>query len=220
MHCSEPDPRTAAGALRLRHRGPPCRARGESGLALLNRSRQGFPRLRRRRIRDEAGAMTVVNAYPKRRGMSILSLNDEPTSHGDFAAGRALMPDVLWTPSRAAIQQTRMTAFTDWLSQRTGLTFPDYDALHRWSIEHLEDFWGAYLEFTGLITSAQPANVLSAHVMPGAHWFAGMQLNFAENILGRDFAGPAIVACVEPPAGGSEGDGLFGSAYSFRQLRG
>ena len=129
------------------------------------------------------------------------------------------MTEVLWTPSEAAIRQTRMTAFTDWLSQRTGVTFSDYDTLHRWSIEHLEDFWEAYLEFTGMITQAPHAQVLSARVMPGAHWFAGMQVNFAENILGRDFAGPALVACVEPSAGGSEGDTLSGCAYSYAQLR-
>jgi acetoacetyl-CoA synthetase len=129
------------------------------------------------------------------------------------------MPDVLWIPSQAAIQQTRMTAFTHWLSQGMGLTFPNYDALHRWSIEHLEDFWGAYLEFTGMITHVPHAKVLSTHAMPGAHWFAGMQLNFAENILRRDFAGPALVACVEPAAGGSESDGLSGCAYSLAQLR-
>ena len=129
------------------------------------------------------------------------------------------MTEVLWTPSEAAIRQTRMTAFMDWLNQRRGLTFPDYDTLHRWSIEHLEDFWEAYLEFTGMITHAPATQVLSARVMPGAHWFPGMQLNFAENILGRDFAGPALVACVEPSAGGSEGDALSGYAYSYAQLR-
>jgi acetoacetyl-CoA synthetase len=129
------------------------------------------------------------------------------------------MPDVLWRPSDAAIRQTRMTAFTDWLSQRTGRTFPDYQALHQWSIEHLEDFWEAYREFTGIITHAPSQQVLSARVMPGAHWFAGMQLNFAENILGRDYSGPAIVSCTEPSAGASESAGLSGEAYSFAQLR-
>ena len=91
------------------------------------------------------------------------------------------MPDALWRPSDAAIQQTRMTAFTDWLSQRTGRMFPDYQTLHQWSIEHLEGFWEAYLKFTGIITHAPYHQVLSARVMPGAHWFAGMHLNFAEN---------------------------------------
>jgi acetoacetyl-CoA synthetase len=129
------------------------------------------------------------------------------------------MSDVLWTPAATAIQHTRMTAFTDWLWQRTGQAFRDYATLHRWSIEHLEDFWEAYAEFTGLITRAPHLQVLNARVMPGAHWFTGMQLNFAENILARGFTGPAIVACVEPSTGGPNGDGLLGCAYSFGQVR-
>jgi acetoacetyl-CoA synthetase len=129
------------------------------------------------------------------------------------------MAEILWKPSDAAIGQTRLTAFTNWLSQRTGRTFADYAALHQWSIEHLEDFWEAYLGFTGLIVQTPHTQVLSARVMPGAHWFPGMQLNFAENILGRDFSGPAIISCVEPAADAAEGDELSGRAYSFVQLR-
>src|SRR5919202_7122053 len=108
------------------------------------------------------------------------------------------MADILWKPSEAAKRQTRMVAFTDWLSQRTGRTFSDYQALHRWSVEHLAEFWEAYLEFTGIITHAPHRQVLSAPVMPGAHWFSGMQLNFAENLLAREFSGPALVSCIEP----------------------
>ncbi len=129
------------------------------------------------------------------------------------------MAEVLWKPSEAAIRRTRMTAFTGWLSQRTGRTFADYQTLHQWSIEHLEAFWDAFREFTGIIAHTPHHQVLDRRIMPGAHWFAGMQLNFAENILGRDFSGPAIVACVEPASGDPEGDGLYGSAYTFAQLR-
>jgi acetoacetyl-CoA synthetase len=128
------------------------------------------------------------------------------------------MSEVLWTPSDAVIRQTRMTAFTDWLKQRTGQTFADYAALHRWSIEHLADFWEAYLDFTNIITHAPHQQVLNAPVMPGAHWFSGMQLNFAENILGREFSGLAIISCTEPLAEAAEGNGLYGQAYSFAQL--
>jgi acetoacetyl-CoA synthetase len=71
------------------------------------------------------------------------------------------MTEVLWTPSEAAIGQTRMTAFTDWLSQRTGLTFSDYDTLQRWSTEHWK-LWEAYLDCAGIITHA-PATRQCAH---------------------------------------------------------
>jgi hypothetical protein len=78
------------------------------------------------------------------------------------------MAEVLWTPSEAAVRQTRMTAFTDWLSRRTGRAFPGYQALHQWSIGHVEGFWEAYLEFTGVIAHAPHQQVLSARAMPGA----------------------------------------------------
>jgi acetoacetyl-CoA synthetase len=129
------------------------------------------------------------------------------------------MAEVLWRPSEEKIRCSRMTAFTDWLSQRTGRTFGDYPALHQWSVDHLEDFWEAFLEFTGLIVRAPHHQVLSGRVMPGARWFSGMQLNFAENILARDSSGPAIVSCVEPAPGASEADGLAGQIYSFEDLR-
>src|SRR5262249_45128254 len=136
-----------------------------------------------------------------------------------FHAGSVSMADVLWRPSEARIQHTRMTAFTDWLRQKTGQTFSDYQALHRWSIEHLEDFWAAYLEFTGIIAHVPYQQVLSARVMPGARWFSEMQLNFAENLLARDFSGPAIIACTEPTTAASEGDALCRRTYSFAALR-
>jgi acetoacetyl-CoA synthetase len=128
------------------------------------------------------------------------------------------MTEVLWTPSEAAIRQTRMTAFAEWLGQRTGVMWADYPSLHRWSIEHLEDFWQAYLEFTGLIMHAPATQVLSTRRMPGAHWFTGMRLNFTENVLQRDFTGPALVACVEPSTVDPEGDTWSGCAYSYTQL--
>jgi acetoacetyl-CoA synthetase len=112
-----------------------------------------------------------------------------------------------------------MTAFTDWLRQRTGRPFADYQALHQWSIEHLEAFWEAYLEFTGIIAHSSHHQVLDTRVMPGGHWFSGMSLNFAENLLARDFTGPAVVSCVEPTSGASDDDGLYGQAYSYEQLR-
>jgi len=129
------------------------------------------------------------------------------------------MADVLWQPSEAAIGQTRMTAFADWLSRRTGQTFHDYETLHRWSVTHLADFWVAFVEFTGIISHTPYQQVLSQDRMPGGHWFAGMELNFAENLLAREFSGPAIISCIEPPAGHSEDDGLSGQAYTFEELR-
>lgn len=103
------------------------------------------------------------------------------------------MAEILWQPSAAQVQSTNMTAFTHGLAARTGTSFPDYAALHRWSIAHLEEFWEAFLDYSKIVFSARHTQVLSSHDLPGARWFAGMKLNYAENLLQRRDAGPALV---------------------------
>jgi len=117
----------------------------------------------------------------------------------------------LWKPSLDFIKSTNMTAFTMWLTARTGTGFPNYDSLYQWSIDHLEDFWKSYVEFTDIKSSRDHTQVLDTHEMPGAKWFSGMQLNFAENIFARNFKGTAILYCVENNA--------FRSEISFDELR-
>lgn len=121
------------------------------------------------------------------------------------------MPHILWKPSVDFIKSTNMTAFTRWLTARTGTDMPNYDSLHQWSIDHLEDFWESFVEFTDIKLSQDPTQVLDTHKMPGATWFSGMQLNFAENIFARNFKGAAILFCVENDA--------FRSEISFEELK-
>jgi len=121
------------------------------------------------------------------------------------------VPHILWKPSVDFIKSTNMTAFTRWLTARTGTDMPNYDSLHQWSIDHLEDFWESFVEFTDIKLSQDPTQVLDTHKMPGARWFSGMQLNFAENIFARNFKGAAILFCVENDA--------FRSEISFEELK-
>ena len=121
------------------------------------------------------------------------------------------MSPILWKPSLDFIKSTNMTAFTRWLTARTGTGFPDYDSLHQWSIDHLEDFWKSYVEFTGIKLSRDHTQVLDTHEMPGAKWFSGMRLNFAENIFERRFKETAILFCVE--------NDVFRDEITFDELR-
>jgi acetoacetyl-CoA synthetase len=107
------------------------------------------------------------------------------------------MSEILWQPGEERIAASNLTHFTNWLSKRSGWKFPDYYAVHQWSIERLEDFWEAFLEFTGIIFSERHTRILDLPKMPGAKWFQGMRLNFAENILGRNYHGPAIISLIE-----------------------
>jgi acetoacetyl-CoA synthetase len=92
-------------------------------------------------------------------------------------------PRVLWQPEPADVARTRIAEFRRWLSETRGLDLPDYDSLWRWSTEDLEGFWGAFAQFAGVRFHAQPERVLGAAGMPGAEWFPGASLNYAEHAL-------------------------------------
>ncbi|NYJ06941.1 acetoacetate--CoA ligase [Petropleomorpha daqingensis] len=91
--------------------------------------------------------------------------------------------DLLWTPTPEQAERTRLTAFTRFAAQRTGREFPDYEALWRWSTTEVEEFWGAIWDFFDVRASVPPTAVLAERTMPGARWFPGARLNFAEHVL-------------------------------------
>jgi acetoacetyl-CoA synthetase len=89
----------------------------------------------------------------------------------------------LWEPSPEDRERAEMTRFMRWAGERHGLEFAGYDELWRWSVDHVEDFWASIWEFCGVRASKPYERVLSSHEMPGASWFAGAELNYAENML-------------------------------------
>ncbi len=102
---------------------------------------------------------------------------------------------VLWTPSPERIRKARLTAFTDWLRDQRGLQFPDYESLWRWSVTDLEGFWSALWQYFDIRASLPYEKVLVEPKMPGAVWFPGARLNFADQVFRhRTAARPAIVS--------------------------
>jgi acetoacetyl-CoA synthetase len=91
--------------------------------------------------------------------------------------------ELLWTPSPARVEKSRLTAFKRWLVKERGLEFSDYEALWRWSIEDLEGFWQAIWDFFEVQSSAPYQGVLTDRRMPGAQWFPGARLNYAQHAL-------------------------------------
>ncbi|GCE27428.1 acetoacetyl-CoA synthetase [Dictyobacter alpinus] len=89
----------------------------------------------------------------------------------------------LWTPSEAAIREANISQYTHWLTQEHGLHFEDREALWRWSIERLEDFWASLWSYFDIKASHPYSAVLTDHTMPGAHWFPDARLNYAEHIF-------------------------------------
>lgn len=90
---------------------------------------------------------------------------------------------LLWQPSPALIEHSRMREYMRWLADRGIVTTHTYDELWRWSITNLEAFWTSIVDFFEIRLRQQPESILASREMPGAHWFQGAQLNYAENVF-------------------------------------
>lgn len=93
--------------------------------------------------------------------------------------------DILWSPSVERYQASTMAAFERYLSKKHELTFSDYNDMWRWSISDLNSFWGAIADFFELRFFEQPQKILNKRAMPGAEWFVGAKVNYADQILSK-----------------------------------
>jgi acetoacetyl-CoA synthetase len=102
----------------------------------------------------------------------------------------------LWEPSKEFKENARISDYMTWLAAEKDLDFRDYNELWEWSVTDLEGFWASVWEYCGVEASEPYESVLAKREMPGAEWFPGARLNYAENILknaeGR-FDEPAIM---------------------------
>ena len=94
------------------------------------------------------------------------------------------MAKLLWEPSEDRIQKTNMYRFMNFVNKTRNQNFREYAPLYEWSIQNIPDFWAAFWEFADIIHSkAHDQIVDDLSKMPGAQWFSGARLNFAENLL-------------------------------------
>lgn len=92
----------------------------------------------------------------------------------------------LWIPSPQRAAASNMAAFMKFVNVRHGTDLADYAALHRFSVDRLEDFWVAVWDFCGVIAHSRGETVIvDKSKMPGARFFPDAKLNFAENLLRR-----------------------------------
>jgi acetoacetyl-CoA synthetase len=101
--------------------------------------------------------------------------------------------ELLWTPGPERIRQANVTALAGWLARERGRQFADYRVLWRWSVEDLEGFWQALWDFFAIESSAAHTRVLGRRQMPGADWFPGARLNYAQHLLRREGAGGDVL---------------------------
>jgi acetoacetyl-CoA synthetase len=100
----------------------------------------------------------------------------------------------LWKPTADDCERAEMTRYMRWAGERRGAPFADYAQLWRWSVDQTEDFWASIWEFGGVRASRPYERVLDSQRMPGARWFEGAELNYAENML----LGPTTLAARDP----------------------
>ena len=103
-------------------------------------------------------------------------------------------PAILWTPPADRVRASRMHGFMRWAEARSGRSFGSYEDLWRWSVEDLSGFWELLWEELDPIADRAAGPVVDdPSRLPGARWFEGTRLNFAENLLRHRGPQPAIV---------------------------
>ncbi len=101
---------------------------------------------------------------------------------------------LLWEPTPETIADANVTRFMGWLREKRGHYFATYEELWRWSVSDLEGFWGAVWDYFGVRSKSPYEKVLATRKMPGAVWFPGAELNYAEHALSRRDDHVAIVS--------------------------
>ena len=89
---------------------------------------------------------------------------------------------LLWQPNEDRLAKAKITAYMAWLAQR-GQHFSNYEELWQWSVDDLSAFWQSIWEYFDVKSSQAYQQVLASEAMPGASWFEGAKLNFAEQIF-------------------------------------
>ena len=93
--------------------------------------------------------------------------------------------DIALEPSEELRSNSNIAKFMEWLGQTRDLKFETYDELLQWSVDDLEGFWGAIWDYFQIISHSPYSRVLTEARMPGAEWFPGAALNYAEHVLRR-----------------------------------
>ena len=108
------------------------------------------------------------------------------------------MTEPLWTPSSTRRAKANVTAFTRALELEWKTDLPDFEALHKFSVDEMEKFWLTFWDFADIKAETRGERVLAdADKMPGAQFFPDARLNFAENLLTRRGDNEAIVFWAE-----------------------
>ncbi|HJV65491.1 MAG TPA: acetoacetate--CoA ligase [Geomonas sp.] len=116
----------------------------------------------------------------------------------------------IWIPPESRVRASAMVRFMEFVNARHATHFSTYPELYQWSVTNIPSFWAALWDFTGVIASRPFDEVIyDATRMPGANWFPGARLNFAENLLRYRDDRTAII---------SQGEGREVERLSYAEL--
>jgi acetoacetyl-CoA synthetase len=99
----------------------------------------------------------------------------------EATAGRT--GELLWEPSSEMLERCAMSRYMRWLERERGLRFDGYQSLWEWSVGELEQFWASIWDYFAVSSPAPHPAVLAERVMPGARWFEGAELNYAQHLF-------------------------------------
>ncbi|WP_153504792.1 acetoacetate--CoA ligase [Cumulibacter manganitolerans] len=102
--------------------------------------------------------------------------------------------EVLWTPDERDVADSELGRYLGWLARTRGIELTTYDELWQWSVRDLEGFWQSVWDYFDIAAGTPPTAVLGAREMPGAQWFPGSTLNYAEHALRHQGERTAVVA--------------------------
>ena len=117
---------------------------------------------------------------------------------------------ILWKPSDSRLANSSMQAFINYVNKKYTTAFKEYAELFEWSNENIADFWASFWEFSEIIYSKKYDEIVDdPKKMPGAKWFRGARLNFAENLLKQRDNHTAIIF---------RGESEVESSITFKEL--
>ena len=94
------------------------------------------------------------------------------------------MRELLWTPSKEVQKASNMYAFMELVNREKGRNYRSYRELYRFSVDEPEAFWDILFRYLDIVHSVgYERTVDDIHRFPGAKWFPGCRLNYAENLL-------------------------------------
>src|ERR687889_685331 len=137
----------------------------------------------------------------------------EPAAPKGVIMTEAAEGTLLWEPSEELKENANISRYMEWLEREKDLSFSDYAELWEWSVTEVEEFWASIWEYFDVKVSKPYTRVLNSHEMPGAKWFEGAELNYAEHVFRN--AGDRL----DEPAGMQESELRPLSEVTWRELQ-